>query len=132
MEPPNYLKWKYLFLYDHNAAAETGNDHSFTAWVETSNDYNASVETSNSRGIYKDCQLFWTSTELLLTACWTKAPASDSVIFAWESNDEDTGVWIFEPTDQTRQDLVRLVWNNVIHWHEALERCGAQYYQHCK
>jgi hypothetical protein len=56
-------------------------------------------------------------------------PLNDQVIFAW---DKDGGVWALEATAQIFDDLKFLLGHHFLHWHEALETCGAVHYNHCK
>ncbi|KAJ6057600.1 hypothetical protein N7460_000874 [Penicillium canescens] len=54
-------------------------------------------------------------------------PLNDQVIFAW---DKDEGVWALEATAEIFDDLKLLLGEQFLHWHEALESCGAVHYNH--
>lgn len=108
VEPPGYLAWRRSLKSDLTTALEMGNNEA------------------------KPCLLFLSNTEWMLDYKKQRAesePLNDQVIFAW---DKDEGVWALEATPEIFDDLKFLLGKNFLHWHEALESCGAVHYSHCK
>ncbi|GIJ81626.1 hypothetical protein Asppvi_000125 [Aspergillus pseudoviridinutans] len=104
VEPRGYLEWRRLF----------------------STDFEAAIATGNAPGKDHDKMLFMCNTEFRLSDKGLKSPIYERVIFAW---DEDQGVWVLEASEASWEALKVLLGRDFLHWHEALERCGAVYYQ---
>jgi hypothetical protein len=107
IEPQGYLEWRRLF----------------------STDFEAAIATGNPPGKDHIKMLYMCNTELILSNNRMTSPINERVIFAW---DEDQGVWVLEASEESWEALKVLLGRDFLHWHEALERCGAIYYQHCK
>jgi hypothetical protein len=108
VEPTGYLEWRRSLLTDLPAALERGSNEA------------------------KPCLMFFANTEIELISRRKRLeflPLDDQVIFAWE---EDGGVWALEATAEIWDRLELLLGRDLLHWHEALERCGAVHYNNCK
>lgn len=108
VEPAGYREWRRFLTTNLRAACGTGNDEG------------------------KPYFMFWGNTENMLSFWEDQAaevPLDDQVIFAW---DKDDGVWVLEGSPEIFNNLQRLLARDFLLWHEALERCGAIHYSHCK
>ncbi|KGY14676.1 hypothetical protein PABG_12446 [Paracoccidioides brasiliensis Pb03] len=102
-EPPDYIEWRKLLYTDHHAA----------------------ITTANAPGKDYPCLLFMVDTEMRLS--WPDFVPRANVLFAW---DEGDGVWVLEPTENDCENLKEFLKRDFMHWHEALEKCGAVHFSH--